>query len=528
MDAFDSFHAFTTLHALLRDLDPLGALQTSLEALLRRTAQAMEYRRMAVAIFDPKTNTISFDLFYGHHGQAKAIYTPGQGVTGQVVQTGRPIVVENMANDSRFLNKALGRPKEELQELAFVCVPVSRTTPDGTPEILGVLSADIPRCVGQSTLDGHRIFLEILAAVIARQTAYLQEAMAQKELWASMGFLGESSDRAKALTQSKIVATSKPMSFVMGQVLQVAPSKAAVLLRGESGTGKELVAEAIHNASPRRDRPLVCLNCAALPSDLLESELFGHERGAFTGAVNAKKGRFELAHTGTLFLDEIGELSPEAQAKLLRALQEGEVQRLGSENPIHVDVRIICATHQPLEQLIKAGKFREDLYYRINVFPIFIPPLRERREDILPLAEHFLQWFCMEYGKNIKRISMPAIDLLTQYDWPGNVRELRNCIERATLICNEKAIRTYHLPPTLQTAESSATDIQLSFGEAVAKFEQEILIEALQRCSGNMLQAARDLRTSYRIIHYKIKKYNIDPKKYAKRCHGGHQSKTSL
>ena len=321
-------------------------------------------------------------------------------------------------------------------------------------------------------------------------------------------------DREKALMQAKIVATSKAMAFVMGQIMQVASSKASVLLRGESGTGKELLAEAIHNASSRRSKPLVRLNCAALPSELLESELFGHERGAFTGAVGTKKGRFELAHTGTLFLDEIGELSAEAQAKLLRALQEGEIQRLGSEKSIKVDVRIICATHQPLENLIQSGRFREDLYYRINVFPIFIPPLRERREDILPLAEYFLESFSKEYSKNIKRISMPAIDLLTQYQWPGNVRELRNCMERAALICNEEAIRTYHLPPTLQTAESSATDNQLSFGEAVGKFEQEILVEALQKCGGNMLQVARELRASYRIINYKIKKYNLDPKKY--------------
>jgi Nif-specific regulatory protein len=304
------------------------------------------------------------------------------------------------------------------------------------------------------------------------------------------------------------------MAFVMGQIMQVASSKASVLLRGESGTGKELLAEAIHNASSRRSKPLVRLNCAALPADLLESELFGHERGAFTGAVGTKKGRFELAHGGTLFLDEIGELSADAQVKLLRALQEGEIQRLGSENSIKVDVRIICATHQPLENLITSGGFREDLYYRINVFPIFIPALRERREDILPLAEYFLEFFAKEYSKNIKRISMPAIDLLTQYQWPGNVRELRNCMERAVLICNEEAVRTYHLPPTLQTAESSATDNQLSFGEAVAKFEQEILVEALQKCSGNMLQVARDLRASYRIINYKIKKYSLDPKKY--------------
>ena len=515
MVACDDLHALGVLHRLLQELNPLSPLQASLETLLEHTATAMGYRRMAVAIFDPQANTISFDLVYGHQGQAQATYAPGQGVTGQVVQTGQSIIVEDMAADPRFLNKALGRPEAELHELAFVCVPVGRAV-EGRTEILGVLSADIPQ-QSRHILERHRIFLEVLATVIARQIAYLQEAMAQKKIWASMGFLGEGTERDKALQQSKIVATSKAMSFVMGQVLQVAPSKAAVLLRGESGTGKELLAEAIHKASPRRDRPLIRLNCAALPSDLLESELFGHEKGAFTGAIATKKGRFELAHTGTLFLDEIGELSPEAQAKLLRALQEGELQRLGSERPMSVDVRIICATHQPLEQLIKIGKFREDLYYRINVFPIFIPPLRDRREDILPLAEYFLQSFCQEYDKNIKRISMPAIDLLTQYAWPGNVRELRNCMERATLICNEEAIRTYHLPPTLQTAESSATDIQLSFGEAVAKFEQELLIEALQRCGGNMLQVARDLRTSYRIIHYKIKKYNIDPKKYAVR-----------
>jgi Nif-specific regulatory protein len=513
MTSQDLLHYLRTLHTTVQSLDPLSPLQSSLDSLLCTTAEAMQYKRMALAIFDPKTNTIRFDLTYGHKGPVKATYIPGQGVTGQVLDSGKPIIIEAMERDDRFLNKAMGRTQKELSELAFICVPVTRINADGAPEALGVLSADIP-CQSIDVLQLHCAFLEVLAAVIARQTAYLQENMAQKELWASMGFLGENLDREKAIVQAKIVATSKAMAFVIGQIMQVASSKASVLLRGESGTGKELLAEAIHNASSRRSKPLIRLNCAALPSELLESELFGHERGAFTGAVGTKKGRFELAHTGTLFLDEIGELSAEAQAKLLRALQEGEIQRLGSEKSIKVDVRIICATHQPLENLIKSGKFREDLYYRINVFPIFIPPLRERREDILPLAEYFLEFFAKEYAKNIKRISMPAIDLLTQYQWPGNVRELRNCLERAVLICNEEAIRTYHLPPTLQTAESSATDNQLSFGEAVGKFEQEILVESLQKCGGNMLQVARELRASYRIINYKIKKYNIDPKKY--------------
>ncbi|MDP3427441.1 MAG: sigma 54-interacting transcriptional regulator, partial [Humidesulfovibrio sp.] len=232
-------------------------------------------------------------------------------------------------------------------------------------------------------------------------------------------------------------------------------------------------------------------------------------------AVHTKRGLFEVAHNGTLFLDEIGELSLDAQAKVLRATQEKEIQRVGGEQTLSVDVRLICATHQNLEQLLTQGRFREDLFYRINVFPIFIPALRERREDILPLAEHFLGGFSKEYGKSIKRISTPAIELLTMYHWPGNVRELRNCVERAVLLCEEEVIRTYHLPPTLQTADSSATGINLSFGEAVAKFELELLVDSLKKTRGNMLQSARDLRVSYRIINYKVKKYAIDVKRFS-------------
>ncbi|MDD4952366.1 MAG: sigma 54-interacting transcriptional regulator, partial [Desulfovibrionaceae bacterium] len=224
---------------------------------------------------------------------------------------------------------------------------------------------------------------------------------------------------------------------------------------------------------------------------------------------------FEVADKGSLFLDEIGELSLDAQAKVLRAIQEKEIQRVGGERTLSVDVRLICATHRQLEELLKSGAFRQDLYYRINVFPVFIPALRERRADILPLAEHFLEEFSTEYGKKIKRISTPAIDLLTMYHWPGNVRELRNCVERAVLVCDEEVIRTYHLPPTLQSAESSATDSCLPFGEAVAKFEQEILVDSLKKTRGNMLQTARDLRVSYRIVNYKVKKYGIDVRKYS-------------
>jgi DNA-binding NtrC family response regulator len=349
--------------------------------------------------------------------------------------------------------------------------------------------------------------------MVAKEAATLQEEMAmQRHLLAQGMTPGASGD---GYAHPNIVAASKAMRMVLQQVSQVGPSRATVLLRGESGTGKELLAEAIHSVSPRTGKPLVKLNCAALPADLVESELFGHQKGAFTGAVANKKGMFELAHGGTLFLDEIGELPLDAQAKVLRAVQEREIQRLGSEQVIHVDVRLICATNRSLEKMLEEGTFREDLFYRINVFPIFIPPCARAQAGHPAPGRALHGPFRGEYGKSVKRISTPAIDLLAQYHWPGNVRELGNCMERAVLVCDEEVIRTYHLPPSLQTAESSATDTSLSFGEAVARFEQELLVDALKKSRGNMLQAARDLKASYRIVNYKVKKYRIDSRKYA-------------
>ncbi|MFW6325080.1 MAG: sigma 54-interacting transcriptional regulator, partial [Desulfovibrionales bacterium] len=479
------------LKTILRQIDPNIPLESSLENLLETIAAHQGYHRIALAIIHPQTKALKLSLTHDGSKQEKDTYFPGQGISGQVLETGETIVLERIKDSPDFLNFA-GRTLEELSNSSFICVPIPEPFKDKDQRsVLGVLSVDLPLSSSE-TLVNHKIFLEILAAIIARQVAYLQEHMIIAERLKTQGMPLEAAG-TKRYTAKNIVASSKSMNMVLEQISQVAASKATVLLRGESGTGKELLAEAIHTSSSRSREPFIKLNCAALPADLLESELFGHEKGAFTGAIQAKKGRFELSHKGTLFLDEIGELSVDAQAKLLRAIQEGEIQRLGSEKTITVDVRLICATHQQLEKLLQDGDFREDLYYRINVFPVFIPPLRERTEDILPLAEHFLAEFAKEYEKNIRRISTPAIDLLTQYHWPGNVREVRNCMERAVLICNEEVIRTYHLPPTLQTAESSATDTDLSFGEAVARFEQEIIVESLKKARGNMLQAARDL-----------------------------------
>ncbi|HAY22739.1 MAG TPA: sigma-54-dependent Fis family transcriptional regulator, partial [Desulfobacterales bacterium] len=280
------------------------------------------------------------------------------------------------------------------------------------------------------------------------------------------------------------------------------------------GTGKELVARAIHFNSDRNNFPLIPVNCGAIPEDLLESELFGHEKGAFTGATQAKMGRFELAQRGTIFLDEIGDLSPTVQLKLLRVIQEREFIRVGGVKSMEVDVRIIAATHRDLEGLLANGSFREDLYYRLNVFPIYLPPLRERQTDIILLAEYFLQKYSQENNKNTKRISAPAIDLLMQYHWPGNVRELENVIERALLVCDEETIRTIHLPASLQNPDRSEGSKNTSLAAAIEHLEKEMIIEALRVSHGNQTQAAEYLDTSLRILGYKIKNYKINPKQY--------------
>src|SRR5262249_29495032 len=271
------------------------------------------------------------------------------------------------------------------------------------------------------------------------------------------------------------IGNSRPMQAVYEQVAQVAATATTVLIRGESGTGKELVAHAIHYSSPRAAKPFVKVSCAALPESLIESELFGHEAGACTDARAQKKGRFELAHGGTLFLDEVGELSLATQVKLLRVLQEREFERLGGTQPIHVNVRLITATNKDLEAAVRQGAFREDLYYRLNVFTLYLPPLRERRPDILLLADHFVEKYAAAPGKDVRRIATTAIDMLMSYHWPGNVRELENCVERAVLVCEGGVVHAHHLPPTLQTAEVSGTLPRLALEAAVDSYEKDLI-----------------------------------------------------
>ncbi|WP_025323226.1 sigma-54-dependent transcriptional regulator [Deferrisoma camini] len=307
---------------------------------------------------------------------------------------------------------------------------------------------------------------------------------------------------------SSIIGRSRPMRELFETLALVAPSDATVLITGESGTGKELVANAIHQNSPRRDKPFVKVNCAALHENLLESELFGHERGAFTGATAQRKGRFELAHGGTLFLDEIGDMSPATQAKVLRVIQEGEFERLGGTRTLRVDVRVIAATHRDLEAMVAEGAFRQDLYYRLSVVPVHLPPLRDRPEDIPLLAEHFLRIYAEKNRKPVAGFTPEAMDLLVRHDWPGNVRELQNAVERAVILCLGERITPQELPPALQGAAAAAPQAPIPAGPRTLKdAERELILRTLEQTGGNRTRAAQILGISRQTLINKLKEY---------------------
>jgi Nif-specific regulatory protein len=308
---------------------------------------------------------------------------------------------------------------------------------------------------------------------------------------------------------SRLIGDSEALRTVCIQIAQVTDNATTVLITGETGTGKELIAHALHINSPRAKNAYLRINCGALPENLIESELFGHERGAFTDASELRRGRFELANGGTLFLDEVGELSLTMQARLLRVLQEREFERVGGTETLRTDVRLLAATNRDLEAEVRNGRFRADLYYRLNVFTIHVPPLRERAEDILMLAEHFLKKYAREQQRDVRHFSPRTRDLLTAYIWPGNVRELENTIERAVVMAEDQIIHHYHLPPALQTApqrESQPT----SLFESVESFEKDLICNALRLTRGNRSQAARHLRVSERVLSYKVRKYSIN------------------
>jgi Nif-specific regulatory protein len=471
-------------------LDERHKLQSCMLSLLEEPAREV---RIAVAVG------------VSGRGRAQGRYRLGEGITGRVVMSGRPVIVPQVSDEPLYLNRT-GAKAGERDDRAFICVPVN-----AGGRTVGALGA-LVRQQEEMDLNLTSDFLSVVAALIGQSLRWDQTERRAEEVESS-GVLRAVSIPNKADFGS-LVGTSNAMMSVLEQALQVAPTKTTVLIRGESGTGKELIAELIHRNSTRANSPFIKINCAALPEGLIEAELFGHERGAFTGAHARRKGRFEMANSGTIFLDEIGEISPATQTKLLRVLQEREFERVGGTETMRVEVRLIAATNKNLERAIAEGTFREDLYYRLNVFTIFVPPLRERKPDILLLADHFVEKYAREHNKTVKRISTPAIDMLMSYHWPGNVRELENCIERAVVVCDDAVIHGHHLPPTLQTAEGSGTIPTTSLISAVAALEREMIVDALKTTRGNQSRTARLLQVSERIINYKVKKYGIDCERF--------------
>lgn len=502
MNSNYSYLELRALHEIARILARPDELKIQLQQTLDILSSWLGMERGMVSVLDLHTGEAWLDIARGVDVEAgKISYQPGEGITGKVAQTGRPMAIANLGNETHFLDRTGARRMMDRRELAFLCVPIFYQH-----RVVGVLSADKLA----HTVENIDQEVELLSAVAELLGKVVHFRAVEEENRRLRRMLAEAK-RPK----TSIIGRSKVVDEVLRLIDQVADTSTTVLIHGETGTGKELVARAIHENSRRHGKPLVQVNCAAMPDTLLESELFGHDKGAFTGAVTRRRGRFEEAQGGTIFLDEVGELSPIAQAKLLRVLQEREFQPLGSSRSVKVDVRVVAATNKDLEKEVASGVFRSDLYYRLNVFPIFLPPLRERGPDILLLADYFVMKYAQEFAKNVKRVSTTAIDMLMSYHWPGNVRELENCVERAVLLTSGEAIEARHLPPTLQMKPTEMQDRNRGKMEVLlSAFERDLITDALKDARGNQSQAARLLGTTKRVIQYKVFKYGIDPKRF--------------
>jgi Nif-specific regulatory protein len=453
-------------------------------------------KRAALFIADARHRSLTLEATYGVQPQE---FRPryGQGVAGRVAQFGRPIVVPGVRREPMALSE-LAEPSRWLEgDLSLVCVPITIRG-----RLAGALSVYLAfdQSAGFATRLG---LLQVVAAVIAQELRSGSSSIGEE-------VAGQPSEPA-VFEYANMIGTSAAMRQVYEEVGQVARTMATALILGESGTGKELVARAIHANSDRAKQPFIKINGAAFPEGLFESELFGHERGAFTGAVGRKKGRLDLAQGGTLFLDEIGELPLSTQVKLLRVLQFREFERVGGTETIKADVRLVAATNKNVERAVAEGTFREDLYYRLNVFTITLPTLRDRRSDVPALVEYFLEKFSAEHRRKVRRASSGALHALSRYNWPGNVRELENAVERAVVACEGSLIEERHLPRTIATSASPAPERPTTLGAAVEQLERQMIVEALGASNGNLARAARALGTTERVFRYKMTKYQVAP-----------------
>jgi Nif-specific regulatory protein len=517
----DNLHTKTQgleLRALSRITELIGSavdLETTLDNILGVLNDTMKMERATLLLYDKARQQLVIKASCGlsEEEELRGVYRPDEGICGAIFQTRAPFIVPDIHSEPLFLNRTGARSQMARAKIAFLGVPVMVK---GEPE--GVLTVD--RLFGDDVSFEEDIrFLSILATLIS-QFLTLHRAIAKKE-----ARLIEENESLKArLHQAHgghfIIGHSKPMQEVFSIIDKISASKVTALLLGESGTGKELVARAIHEGGLRKDAPFIKINCAALPETLLESELFGHERGAFTGAHASRAGRFELANGGTIFLDEIGEMPLALQAKMLRVLQEKQFERIGGAKTYTVDVRIVAATNVSLEEAVTRGEFRADLYYRLNVVPIVLPPLRERKEDIPLLFSHFLAKSNERNGKQIK-ITSELLDFLLGYTWPGNVREMQNMVERMVILAESDRLTLDDLPQNIHNQMNSMVATKennsprlVSSGSKSPKSLQDIeraeIEAALRRNGWIQVRAAKELGLTERQIGYRIKKYALN------------------
>ena len=495
----------TALYEISKLLGSSLNLKANLRGVMKVLSEYLDMKMGTVALRSDREVSIIAAHGMSEEEIKRGRYRLGEGIIGRVAKLGAPIVIPNIGDEPLFLNKTGARQMIRKENVAFLCVPIKFKD-----EVLGVLSVDRLFSSRGISFEEDLRLLKIIASLIAQSMKLYREVEKERE-----AFLEEKEILTRQLKSryrvENIIGQSDRMQEVFEAIHRVAPSRANVLLRGESGTGKELAAKAIHFMSPRAKNPFIKFNCASIPEGLLESELFGHEKGAFTGAMSARKGRFELAHDGTIFLDEIGDLPITLQPKILRVLQEKEFERVGGEKTIKVDVRLVAATSRDLEGLVSEGKFREDLYYRLNVVPVFLPPLRERAEDVPLLVDYFLKKYNEENLKSV-RITPEVLGLLTDYDWPGNVRELENTIERLVVMSRANVATAEDLPLGMRERSVKArypVHVKDALPSTIEDIEKTNILDALKRTGWVQAKAARALGITPRQIGYKIKKYHI-------------------
>ena len=492
------------LYAISRKIGQVLDLERTLASILEILSHLLSMERATVTLKDTTTGLLKIVASHGLEliEQKRGIYQPGEGVTGAIFETAQPFAVPDIGKEPLFLNRTQARSLTK-NSLAFIGVPIILNN-----EPIGVLSVD--RLFGPEVDFTEDIRFLSIVAVLISQFVNLNRQVEQREEHLIKENRGLRAEVSAKYNHFFAVGVSPAMQALNKMIQKVAPSKASVLLLGESGTGKTLTARILHELSQRRRNPFAKVNCAALPDNLIESELFGHEKGAFTGATHLKRGRLEEANSGTVFLDEIGELPLAVQAKLLRFLQEREFERIGSSRTRKVDVRIIAATNMDLDKAVADGRFRSDLFYRLNVFPISIPPLKDRSADFPLLLEYFISKTSREYGKRF-HFSPECMEILSNYGWPGNVRELENFIERVAIMADTDEIKPKMLPAYLFNRKGLLVDSKPITGRVsrLEIMERETLLEALSRNDWIQQKAAKEIGLTLRQMGYRVKKYNL-------------------